>query len=206
MGQPDTYASSLASREDLRFAKIISSVLHPFIVGPLAFLYFSLTETASLWFGWGVWIITFIATDVVIGSYVTIMKQQGRTRSIDVPERVERTKPFVIGVAGYVIATGILWAIGAPTIVVALMAIYAVNTAIATAINHWWKISIHGMSIGGTLVPLLFLYGGFWWLLVLCFPLMIYSRTKLRAHTLAQATAGIALAFVLTWVQLYFWL
>ncbi len=206
MGQPDTLSSTVTEQEDLRFAKLISVVLHPFIVGPLAFLYFSITQTQSLWFGSGVWLITFVATDVVIGVYVSLMKHRGQTRSIDVPERIQRNKPFIIGVFGYVIATGILWLIGAPIVVVALMSIYAVNTAIATIINLRWKISIHGMSIGGSLVPFLFLFGGFWWLLVLCFPLMIYSRVKLRAHTLAQATAGIALAFVLTWIQLYLWL
>ncbi|MBS1271495.1 MAG: hypothetical protein MAGBODY4_00627 [Candidatus Marinimicrobia bacterium] len=197
---------NITSDENVTLAKLISSLFHPFLVGPLAFLHFSLAYTDELWFGWVVWGITFIATNLVIGTFVFLMKRRGLTTSVDVPERMLRRKPFIIGTIGYVIATIILYAIGAPRIVWALMAIYAVNTAIATFISHWWKISIHGMSIGGTLVPFLYLYGGLWWFGLLVFPAMIYSRVKLKAHSVGQAVAGITLAFILTWIELALWL
>jgi len=187
-------------------ARIISQIFHPFLVGPVAFLYFSLAYTESNSFGMLIWFITFLATNVVIGSYVLLMKKRGQTTSVDVPERMLRRKPFLVGTVGYVIATIVLYSIGAPKIVTALMGVYAVNTAIATFISHWWKISIHGMSIGGTLVPFLYLYGGIWWLATLLLPAMVYSRVKLNAHTPAQAVAGVALAFVLTWIELQLYL
>lgn len=199
-------SSSISNPNDLRLARIISTVFHPFLIAPLVFLYLSMEHTDTLRFGWEVWFITFIATNVVIGVYVGSMKRRGHTSSIDVPERLKRRRPFAIGVLGYIGATIALILIHAPVIIIALMAAYAVNTTIATIINQWWKISIHGMSLGGSVVPFLFLYGGYWWSLILVFPLMIYSRVKLRAHTLAQVVAGIAMAFLFTWIQLYIWL
>ncbi len=187
-------------------ARLISVILHPFLVGPVVFLHFSFAGTENPAFGWLVWSITFIATNVVIGTYVALMKRRGITTSVDVPERLLRRKPFAIGAAGYAVATLVLYLIEAPVTVVVLMSIYAVNTIIATVINHWWKISIHGMAISGVLVPFLYLYGGSWWWLFMLFPLMIYSRTKLKAHTPAQAISGIALAFILTWLQLELWI
>lgn len=201
-----TSTQELTVGKNTTIAKLISTLFHPFLVGPLAFLHFSLAKTENIWFGWLVWGVTFLATNVVIGTYVFLMKRRGLTTSVDVPERMLRRKPFVIGTIGYIIATGILYLINAPLVVVALMGIYAVNTAIATIISHWWKISIHGMSIGGTLVPFLFLYGGIWWLATLVLPAMVYSRVRLKAHSTAQAIAGIALAFVLTWIELELWL
>jgi len=199
----------LASRDDTPRAfgaKVISVILHPFIVGPVVFMHFSFAGTENPAFGWLVWCITFIATNVVIGSYVGLMKRRGITESVDVPERLLRRKPFAIGAAGYAAATILLSLIDAPVTVVVLMSIYAVNTVIATVINHWWKISIHGMAIAGVIVPFLYLYGGSWWWLLVLFPFMIYSRTKLKAHTPAQAISGVVLAFILTWLQLKFWI
>ena len=203
MDHTELSSSTVGNQDDLRIARAISWILPPFIVAPLVFVYLALNHTQSIWFGWLVWFVTFLATNVVIGLYVSSMKRRGTTSSIDVPERLKRRRPFMVGVIGYVAATVILLIIDAPDVVTVLMAIYAVNTTLATVINQWWKISIHGMSVGGTLVPFLYLYGGYWWLLVLAYPLMIYSRVKLRAHTLAQVVAGIAMAFILTWIQLY---
>ncbi len=199
--------SKLASeKQEYVIAKYISRILQPVILAPVSFLYFSFARTSDLWFGTLVWIITFIATNVVMLLYLESMKRDGLTASIDVPERIRRQKPFIVGIIGYLIASALLYLIGAPLIVVAIMTIYAVNTFIATIITSWWKISIHGMSVSGTLVPFIFLFGGYWWWAVLLFPAMIFSRTKLKAHTPAQVAAGITLAFVLTWIQLELWI
>lgn len=195
-----------AGMDDGILARYISIILHPFLIGPIVFLYFSLTGTENLLFGWLVWFITFLATNVVIGAYVGLMKHRGVTTSVDVPERALRFRPFLVGSLGYVLAAIGLYLISAPEIVTILMSIYAVNTIIATMINNWWKISIHGMAIAGVIVPFLYLYGRGWWWLVLLFPAMAYSRIKLKAHTPSQVISGISLAFVLTWLQLEFWM
>lgn len=187
-------------------ARFISVILHPFLIGPVVFLYFSLAGTDRLAFGWLVWFITFLATNVVIGVYVGLMKREGITRSVDVPERALRLRPFLVGSLGYVLAAIVLYLIHAPVVVTALMSIYAVNTIIATVINNWWKISIHGMAVAGVIVPFLYLHGGAWWWLALLFPAMAYSRVKLKAHSPAQVISGMSLAFVLTWLQLEFWM
>lgn len=206
MTDQDITSGRLGEQSSAETAKLISRVLHPFVLGPVVFLYFSLTFTNSLGFGLLVWFITFLATNVSIGLYVYSMKHRGRTTSIDVPDRILRRAPFRVGIAGYALATLVLYFIDAPVVVIALMGVYTINTSIAMVINHWWKISIHGMGLGGTLVPLLYLYGGLWWFCTLLFPVMIYSRVKLKAHTPAQAISGITLAFVLTWIQFAIWI
>jgi membrane-associated phospholipid phosphatase len=203
---PNIIAEKIPETLEMQVAKYISTFLHPFVLGPLVFLYFSLHDTDNVWFGWMVWFITFIANNVITGVYLTRMKRIGMTSSIDVPERLLRQKPYIISIFGYIFASILLYIIEAPIIVVAMMLIYAVNSAIATMINQWWKISIHGMAVSGTMVPFIYLYGGYWWFALALFPAMVFSRTRLKAHTTSQVIAGITLAFILTWIQLELWI
>jgi len=184
-------------------ARPISTILHPLIVAPVTFIILlrhcnNLNRPqALLFFG-----LILIAIVIIPLLSVVRLKKRGQTASLDVPERANRINPFLISVLGYLGIWVALKLTGAPAEISAMMLIYTVNTAIATVITHFWKISVHGMALGGPIAALGFLVSlQFYWFL-LAAPLMIYSRVKLKAHTVAQVVVGFLLGFLLTTIQL----
>lgn len=182
----------------MAFAKYISVLLHPFICATISFLllisdsYISFAKflvTAS---------ITFSATVIIPAVQVLIMKRHGRTISMDIPEREKRIAPFIVSVLFYSIALLVLWIIHSPKPVLILMWAYVFNTIVATIITKYWKISIHGMALGGPIAALgLALSPLYFWCIPLVFP-MTYSRVRLNAHSPTQVFAGFILGFLLT--------
>lgn len=183
-------------------ARLISAILHPLIVAPVTFVILLChTEIGRtkmvLLFG-----LVIIAIVVVPLLSVVHLKRRGRTASLDVPERANRINPFLISILGYFIVWALLKLTGAPQPVTVLMWIYTTNTAIATFITHYWKISIHGMALGGPIAALGWVVSpGFYWVAIAA-PLIVYSRVKLKAHSIAQVICGFLLGFLLTLIQL----
>jgi len=179
-------------------AKYISVLLHPFICATISFLL--LLSNSYLSFSKFLIIagITFSATVIIPTIQVLIMKSRGRTISMDIPEREKRIVPFFTSVLIYSIALIALWIIRSPKPVLILMWAYVFNTIVATIITKYWKISIHGMALGGPIAALgLAVSPLYLWCIFLIFP-MTYSRVKLNAHTTAQVMAGFILGFLLT--------
>ncbi len=126
------------------------------------------------------------------------MKKLGLTSSLDIPEREKRIAPFLISIIIYLLALLILWQMKAPGVVLILMWAYAFNTSVATIITRHWKISIHGMALGGPIAALgIVVSPVYFWAILLFFP-MLYSRVTLKAHTIAQVVVGFTLGFILT--------
>ncbi len=184
-------------------AWLISVILHPLIVAPVTFIillgqYDNLSRSRSIMlFG-----LILLAIVIVPLLSVVRLKKRGQTTSLDVPERAMRINPFVVSVVGYLLVWLALKIVGAPVAISALMLIYTLNTAIATVITHFWKISVHGMALGGPIAALGRLVAPQFYWLILAAPFMIYSRVRLKAHTPAQAGIGFLLGFVLTLIQL----
>ena len=179
-------------------AKYISVLLHPFICATISFLLLISDSTISFTKFLVTASITFSATVIAPATQVLIMKHRGRTVSMDIPERETRIAPFFIGVCFYGIALLLLWIIGSPKPVLILMWAYVFNTIVATIITKYWKISIHGMAMGGPIAALgMAISPQFFWCIPLVFP-MTYSRVKLKAHTPTQVFAGFILGFLLT--------
>lgn len=184
-------------------AQLISTIMHPLIVAPVAFVILlrhcgNLNPSQSLLF-FGLILVAIVIVPLLS---VVRLKRRGKTASLDVPERANRINPFLISVLGYLGIWIALKLTGAPAEISAMMLIYTVNTAIATVITHFWKVSVHGMALGGPIAALGFLVSPqFYWFL-LAAPLMIYSRVKLKAHTVAQVVVGFLLGLLLTTIQL----
>jgi len=182
---------------------MISAGFHPLLVAPLTFallLYYGSTVEASrkiIYF-----LIVIMAVVVIPLVQVVWLKNHGKTVSLDVPERMRRIIPFLVSVAGYLVAWGLLRRLESPKIVYVLMWIYAFNTLIATGITYYWKISIHGMAFGGPVAALGVAFSvQFFWLALIA-PVIVYARVKLKAHSVWQVIAGLLMGFVLTYIQL----
>lgn len=178
--------------------QVISVVFHPLIIAPLTFgmIFFSnLYKTSKMW---EYFVISIAATLLAPIIHVSLMKKQGKTSGLDVPEREMRKSPFISGIISYLIALFIFWMLKAPKPALVLMWAYAFNTTVATLITHYWKISIHGMAVGGPTAALGYALSSNFYLLLLALPLIVYSRVSLKAHTPMQVIAGFALGFILT--------
>jgi len=179
-------------------AKYISVLLHPFVCATIAFLFLLSNTYISLSKYLIIIGITFSATVVFPTIQVLIMKHRGHTASMDIPEREKRIKPLFFGVIFYSVALILLWIFRSPKPIIILMWAYAFNTTVATVITKYWKVSIHGMALGGPIAALGIIVSPlYFWYFFLVFP-MAYSRVKLKAHTTTQVFTGFILGFLLT--------
>jgi len=138
-------------------------------------------------------------------AYVLYLKRKGRVADYDVPERLQRTGPYLISAALSAVGLAILYLLRSPDWTLALMWCYASNTLILALINRFWKISAHMMGLTGPLTALV-VPTGFWMLAGMPLAVLLgWARVRLRAHTLAQVIAGAAAGVVLTTAQLFAW-
>jgi membrane-associated phospholipid phosphatase len=183
------------------FAKIISVVLHPFIISSTTFLIFLIYSDIPVFNRVVIMTVALIATVVFPMLHVILMKKRGDTISLDIPEREKRIYPFLLSILIYVIALGILLLIQSPRPILILMWAYVFNTTIATIVTRYWKISIHGMALGGPVAALgIVVSPSFYWLTPSAL-LILFSRVKLKAHTPTQVITGFILGFLLTCIH-----
>lgn len=116
--------------------------------------------------------------------------RHGRWADRHVGPRPQRI--LVMSFAGASVATGtlLLWALGAPRTMTALVAAMLVTLAALLAVTPAWKISVHAGVSAGSVAMLAMVHGP--WVLLACPVVAVvgWSRVVLRDHTLAQVLAG----------------
>ena len=185
-----------------KIAKLISIITQPPIVSIPTFAiinYFLLGYNNSLVITMICWI--FGAFLPITTSLILIRKMH---TDMDITDRTKRTLPLFFAVCSYLVGFLVLSSMGAPALTTALMLIYSSNTLIILFINLSWKISIHTMGVAGPTVALTYLFGVPGLLFGLLIPLVMWSRVKLKKHTISQVIAGAVAGIILTYVQLYF--
>ena len=132
-----------------------------------------------------------------------ILKKKNKIIDIDASIKEERTLPFLIASIFYAIGFVLMIFIQLNIVVIAFWFCYLTNTLLTVLINHYWKISAHSMGAAGALAALFFAISVSAFLFV---PLIIaigWSRIKLQCHNFGQVAAGIILAFISTFLQMY---
>ena len=80
---------------------------------------------------------------------------------------------------------------------------YISNTLITIFINRSWKISAHAIGAAGPFAAITFVFG---WLGLMMLPIVIlvgWARIELKCHTISQVVAGILLAFISVYLQMF---
>ncbi|WP_053633287.1 MULTISPECIES: hypothetical protein [unclassified Streptomyces] len=118
---------------------------------------------------------------------------RGRWADRHVGQRPQRI--LVMAFAGASVATGtlLLWLLGAPRTMIALIAAMLVTLAALLAVTPAWKISVHAGVSSGSVAMLAMTYGPGLLLVYPVVALVGWSRVRLRDHTLAQVLAGTTL-------------
>jgi membrane-associated phospholipid phosphatase len=104
----------------------------------------------------------------------------------------------------YLIGLSILIVFQVNIISIAFWFCYISNTLITILINKHWKISAHAMGAAGPLAAVTYAFGPIGLLFIVIVFLVGWSRIKLKVHNLTQVIAGVLLAFISTYLQIYF--
>lgn len=189
-------------------AQLISVVLHPllvptYLVGVLCFALppgvvvgLGLDGRAVLLRTWG---LTFWLPALLVAG----LQQLGLINSVELPERRQRPLPLLITALAFGAAALRLGQIYHAGNLAALLFGMALAALLTLFITLFWKISAHGVGMGGAVglftvfvlnerLPLTVAWA--WWLLVLLLAAAVaWARLRLAAHTPAQVLAGLAL-------------
>ncbi len=187
-----------------KIARLISTVFVPPSFTILLFTYFALkyeddpgkilaTILTAFIFGFTLQIILFIS-----------LRKRGIIADLDVSDKEERTKPFLISIVFYLAGLLVLISAGINIVSIGFWFCYISNTLIVILINKVWKISVHATGAAGPAAALTYAAGTGGLLLVPVIIAVGWSRVKLKCHNPAQVAAGVIFGFCSTYAQIYF--
>lgn len=184
-----------------RFAFAVSAAASPFLTIP-AFMIVLTLGFAPLgspqffrWLG-----IALGCSVALPGAYILAQVLRGRISDVHVGERAQRSRPYLVALAGGVIGTIWLWRIGAPVPLVALGACMFANGLIFAVVSRWWKISVHSSVLSAGAVASYEVYGWHpWlWLPLAAVPVVIWARSRRGRHSPAQGIVAVVVSIVVT--------
>jgi len=208
----------LCRQSGYRIASTISYLINPLILPPIGFglvLWHFGAGTLEIRNTVGIGLVFFFLIPL---AYVALMVRRGEAATLEIRRRSARTRPFLFGIASYAVGVLLLWMTlqTARPLLLAIAAIYPINTALVALINLRWKISVHVASIAGFLAGLIFvarmprgaptlcvltMVSVVPWLLLI--PLLMWARVRSGAHTPGEVAAGSVFGFGMTLLQLF---
>ncbi len=151
--------------------------------------------------------IIFLGTFLVPSYAIWLLKLRGKIDSLEMEQKEDRKMPLMIA-AIFVLLTFYLFSYKLGFRLPHLMKGYLLASAtaiiLAAVINNWYKISLHGIGIGGFLALLMILQKTSWldlrpliafWVL-LC-GLIAAARIYLKSHNNGQIYSGFLAGFIL---------
>jgi membrane-associated phospholipid phosphatase len=182
----------------LRAAEWVSLAGSPFLLAALLLLIVSWHATHRVWpaLGWAALAAAFVTVAPL--ALLLLAVWAGRVRNLDLDLRRERPWPMVIALGITVLGFVVLWALGAPRLLLILLLSTLVGGLVALLITLRWKISIHAGGAAGAATVLALLYGAAALPLLLGVALIGWSRVTLGKHTWPQVLAGAALSVAIT--------
>lgn len=158
-----------------------------------------------------IFIVTFIIPAISIGT----LRLSNFISDLTMADKKQRITPFLFVTCFYGITAYMFYA--KLKINNLIFLIFATTTALLfllTVMTYFWKISIHGAGIGGTIGFILALsmiypiphFAITLAILIFICGLIIYSRLSLNVHSPLQVYAGVLLGTVLCYCSLYFFL
>ena len=190
------------------FAKFISAVLHPFLM-PLFTIF--LLKHFDIYLSNRTDVFVYLALIIVIttlatGFSILLMRRRGMISDLDIRNRSERFKPFLIVLGYYVMAyilTLELTGIAIPVLYRSLMLGMVVSILTGLIVTMRFKLSMHLLAIGGVLAAVIYVgvinvTSDLNWIasIVIASGLLAWSRLELQAHTLKEVYVGFSVGFV----------
>ncbi len=143
-------------------------------------------------------LIILLFTDVIIpGFFLAYLLLRKKVADWDFTNRQEREKAYIFTVIFHLIGAGVMFALNQLLLGKILLLLWVI-TFVFMLINRSWKISVHAGVNALLMVFLNSLFGWkmFGWMSVMLI-LVLWSRVKIRKHTVTQVMIGAALAMAI---------
>jgi hypothetical protein len=167
------------------FAPAVLAAALPVVVGVHA------GRTVSVGLCWG--LLASLFCSVIPYAMIWSGVRRGRLSDRHIGVREQRTKPLAMGLVSVLVGLGLLELFGAPRELVALVVASFVGGVVATAVNHFWKASVHASVAAGSTVVIVLVFGPVLLTTVVLVAAVGWSRVRLRDHTTWQVIAGTAI-------------
>lgn len=173
----------------LSLAKIISFVLNPlFVIVFLPFfLVYKTTHDAGGAMHWTIYTMFFL---FAIAGIVYYAVRKGIFTDMDVSRREQRPLLFAMSMLFAVTYLTSLVLFQAPYLMIIVTCGILVGIGVVSLINKKVKASIHVATMTALALTVAIGYGGYFYILLLLIPLLIWARVKTKRHTLTEAVTG----------------
>jgi len=185
-----------------RRARIVSGILSPLsiAIAAVAVAGYAINDESAL-----SWIALYIALSILPPTlYIMYLVRKGIVTDFHLNVRKERTKPFLIMTANTAVVFLVMLLLGAPKLILIVIATAVLQLFFMLLITLRWKISGHCTAVAGLVVLALALFGENLLPSTLLIPLVAWSRIRLKRHTPAQTVAGSFMGAVIVSTLLYF--
>jgi membrane-associated phospholipid phosphatase len=185
-----------------RWARIVSGILSPLsiAIAAVAVAGYAINDESAL-----SWIALYIALSILPPTlYIMYLVRKGIVTDFHLNVRKERTKPFLIMTANTAVVFLVMLLLGAPKLILIVIATAILQLFFMLLITLRWKISGHCTAVAGLVVLALALFGENLLPSTLLIPLVAWSRIRLKRHTPAQTVAGSFMGAVIVSTLLYF--
>ncbi|MQS10789.1 hypothetical protein F7Q99_00445 [Streptomyces kaniharaensis] len=192
---PEPPAYAVASPRQ-RAARLVTDVLAPanLVIGLLLVVG---AHSTGGWAGAGWGLFAALFCGVLPIGVIALGVRRGALTDKHIRIRRQRVLPMALSLVSVAAGLGLLYGLGAPADVRALVVAMLVGLLSALAVTVGWQISIHNAVAGGAAMILALAFGPGLLPFAAAVPVAVgWSRLALRAHTRAQVLAGTALGGV----------
>jgi membrane-associated phospholipid phosphatase len=183
---------------DLRAARLLTELFAPAVLAATLPVVIGVHagRTAPAGLLWGLLASVFCA--LLPYGMILLGVRRGTLSDRHIGVRSQRTRPLTLGLLSVLAGLALLVWFGAPRELIALVVASFAGGAVGTAVNHFWKMSVHASVAAGSAVVLAMVFGPL--LLPVCGLVVAavgWSRVRLRDHTTAQVLAGTVVGAVI---------
>ena len=187
----------------LKAAKIISTIFVPPTFTILVLPYLVFKYEYLLFQRWAAILIGLTFGFVIqIVTYFYFLRKN-KIKSFNESNNKERIIPYLFQIVFYIIGFILLLFFDSVYIIAVFWFTYITNSLILTIINYKWKISSHSIGVAQHFALFFYFLIPIYLLFIPLAFLIGWARIKLKVHDKYQVLAGLALGFILTYLQLY---
>ncbi len=183
-------------------AKLVSFVFDGSVLALPIFLSVYLTGTDRLLKTLPSFLISIFFLALIPYMLILCLYKCGKICDLHMPKRKERIIPLIfinlIAVSGFFL----LWLVPATPLLKTVYTIYITGLITLSIISLLWKISFHTSYVTIFAIVFITVYGKWGLFALLLIPVMIWARTELKRHTIAQAAGGVVATFAVSFIIL----
>lgn len=180
-----------------KIARLISNLLHPFLIGAILLIYLALFKE-----GLDVYqlLLIFSLDFLIPGIFALVLLKKKIVNDLDISD-VSKRKYFYFPVCLFLLLTLPLFLVfNIPGDLILIQIGFFIWIVLWAIISLFYKISGHTGGAGFIYGVIYFLSNGEHWWVFLLLPVLAWSRVKLKQHTIDQTIAGGILGFLISYI------